>query len=391
MIEVRPRPIEHRQKIHSPLLTGVSVVDLMLPIGRGQRQLIVGDSKTAKGSFAQTVMKTQAELGTLVVYAAIGKRWGDIRNLQDFVAKLAVRENIVLVTSFAHDPASLIWLTPYTAMTVAEWWVNVGRDALVIFDDLTTHAEIHREIALLGRRFPGRESYPGDIFYTHARLLERAGNFLHPQQGEIALSCLPIVESVESSFTSHIVSNLISITDGHMLFEPRRFHEGQNPPVDIGLSVTRVGRQTQSKLAKKLHRELSTLLAKYEKTKSLSHFGAELNKEAKHVLARGDTLTAFFSQPTGVQGVSYAYSVQLTIAAMILLEWTEGETAEAVQEWRDRLQAHYTQDNQVRERLDKLIAAQDLDDLTSQMEASREQLLALCQAASRAQTKAIAR
>lgn len=378
VIDVRPRPIQERRRITAPLVTGVSVVDLMLPIGRGQRQLIIGDTKTGKGSFAQTALQAQAELGTMVVYAAIGKRWGDVKSLQEFITTSVAYKNVIVVASFAHDPASLIWLTPYTAMTVAEWWVEQGRETLIIFDDLSTQAQIHREISLMGRRFPGRESYPGDTFYMQARLLERAGNFAGKDGQDVPLSCLPIGETIEGALTSHIISNLISITDGHMLFDASLYNEGQNPPVAIGLSVTRVGRQTQLPVAKKLTRELSAALSKYAKAKELSHFGAELSEETKAALEFGERVAAFFSQPTGAAGLRIPFSVQLTAAAMLWLGWLAEVKPQDVAAARGELLARYEEDGEVQEALNALLACRDLDELKARLEPQKDFLRRLC-------------
>lgn len=299
-IEVTPPNIKMRTRIAAPLDTGVALVDMMVPIGRGQRELVIGDRKTGKSNFLLKTVLTQAIQGTVCIYAAIGKKKMDIKRAQEFFVKHAVMNMVIIVASDSQDSSGMIYLTPYTAMSIAEYFRDQGRNVLVVLDDLSTHAKYYREISLLAKRFPGRNSYPGDIFYVHAKLLERAGNFTTPK-GEASITCLPIVESIQGDLTGYIQTNIMSMTDGHIFFDSDLFAKGRRPAVNPFLSVTRVGRQTQTTLKKEVNRELNSFLTLYEKMQNFVHFGAELSDSIKLTLATGERILTFFDQsPFGV-------------------------------------------------------------------------------------------
>ncbi len=289
LIDSVPMAIQGRMTVAQSLETGVPIVDLLIPLGKGQRELIIGDRKIGKTSFLQTVAVTQARLGAVCIYSLIGKKEQTITKIKRYFADQRVLPSIVLVTSKATDPAGLIYLTPYTAMTVAEYFRDQGYDVVVMFDDLTTHARVYREISLLSRRFPGRNSYPGDIFYAHARLLERGGSFT---KGTI--SCLPAAETLAGELSGYIQTNIMSITDGHIFFDKVYFNEGRRPAVNPYLSVTRVGRQAQSALIRSISRELSRFLTEYKRMKEFLHFGSEVGDQVLTVLAKGEQIVAFF-------------------------------------------------------------------------------------------------
>lgn len=297
-IEVVPRGISERVKITKPLETGVTVVDMMVPLGQGQRELVIGDRKTGKTNFLLQTMLTQAKKNTICIYAAIGKRKTDILLIEKFFKKYNLSEKAMIVGASSTDSAGIIYLAPYSAMTIAEYFRDQGRNVLIILDDLSTHAKFHREISLLSRSFPGRNSYPGDIFYTHARLVERAGNFKTATGEEVSISCLPVAETVEGDISGYIQTNLMSMTDGHIYFDKDLFAEGRRPAINFFLSVTRVGRQTQTPVRSGLNRELSSFLSLHSRTQSFVHFGAELSEGIKTTLAMGDKLLDLFNQST---------------------------------------------------------------------------------------------
>lgn len=290
-VEKAARGISERKEIDEPMISGVSVTDMMVPLGRGQRELIIGDRQTGKTTFALQTVLNQAMSGVKCVYTCIGKKKADIEYVQNFIDRHKIRDMVVLVASGADDPLGNIYLTPYTAMSIAEYFRDQGEHVLIVLDDLTTHAKYYREISLLGGKFPGRESYPGDIFYTHSRLLERAGNFF-----EGSITCLPVVNTVEGDISGYIQTNLMSMTDGHIFFDKDLFYKGQRPAVNYYVSVTRVGRQTQSKLRWSINRELSTFLALYKRTENFVHFGAELSEGIKSTLSMGSKIFKFFTQ-----------------------------------------------------------------------------------------------
>lgn len=287
--------IEKRKNIKEPCLTGVTVVDLMVPLGKGQREIIIGDKKTGKSAFILQTILTQARQGTMCIYAGIGKKKQEIKEVQGFFVSNKIDGNTIIVASSADDPLGIIYLTPYSAMRIAEFYRDMGKDVLIVMDDMTTHAKFYREISLLANRFPGRESYPADIFYIHSHLLERAGSF---ENGTI--TCLPVVNTVEGDLSGYIQTNLMSMTDGHLFFDKELFYAGQRPAVNFFYSVTRVGRQTQTGLRWTINRELSSFYTLHKKTENFVHFGAEINEGIKSTLALGEKLNYFMNQKPGV-------------------------------------------------------------------------------------------
>ncbi len=351
-LEVVPSGIDKRRKTVAPLETGVAIVDLMLPLGKGQRELVIGDRKTGKTSFLLQTILTQARQGTICVYAAIGKKQGDIKGLGEFFAKNGVADKVIIVASGSQDPAGLIFLAPYTAITVAEYFRDQGKDTLVVLDDLTTHAKFYREIALLARRFPGRDSYPGDIFYTHSRLLERAGNFALENGKEAAITCLPVAESLESDLTGYIQTNLMSMTDGHIFFDTDLFDKGHRPAVNPFLSVTRVGRQTQDKLRQDINREVTTLLALYQKSEGYSHFGAGLSEGMKLTLATGQSVWTFFNH--GVE-TNIPLPAQVILFSFLWVGFWKTRGDDKMKEDVKKLAQSYKTDKKAQEYFDKLL------------------------------------
>ena len=303
-IDISPSGINARKRIEQPFETGVTLVDMLIPLGKGQRQLVIGDRKTGKTSFLfQTILK-QASLGTICIYAGIGKKKTDIKKIESFFKKVGIENNTVIVATSSEDPAGVIYLTPYAAMTLAEYFRDEGHNVLVVMDDLFTHAKFYREIMLIGGRFPGRNAYPADIFYTHARLLERAGNFVLANGNECSITCFPVVESVEGDIAGFIQTNLMSMTDGHIYFDVDMFAKGNRPAINPFVSVSRVGRQTQSPLRLTLNRELISFLTLHRKLESYSHFSTEAGPEVKRTLAVAERITAFFTQgPTEVKNL----------------------------------------------------------------------------------------
>lgn len=339
-LEVAPLGIAGRRRITRPLETGVSLVDLIVPLGKGQRELIIGDRKTGKTSFLGQVLLTQARQGTICIYAAIGKRRVDIKNAEEFFRRQKIMDKMIIVAASSEEPAGVIVLAPFAAMAIAEYFRDQGRDVLLVFDDLLAHAKFYREVALLGRRFPGRSSYPGDIFYLHARLLERAGNFAHPARsgGEVSLTCLPVVETAQSDFTGYIQSNLMSMTDGHLFFDAALFAKGRRPAINPFLSVTRVGRQTQTPVAREINRDVTALLALYEKTQSLAHFGMGLSEGIKQTLDMGERLYNFFDQ-TAEETIPLA--VQQVLLGLLWNDFWHGQAKEVVKADMQKLRVSY--------------------------------------------------
>ena len=284
-----------RAKVEEPLVTGVSVVDLMIPLGKGQRELVLGDKKTGKTEFILQVILSQVEKGAICIYAGIGKNKGEILNILDFSKKEGIEDSFLLVGSSSSESPGAVYLTPYTAMAFAEYFKNQGRDVMVVLDSMTSHAKYYRELSLIGGSFPGRGSYPGDIFFIHSQLFERSGNFKVGDSTN-SITCLPVADTVEGDISGYIQTNLMSMTDGHLYFDASLFDEGTRPAVNTFLSVTRVGRQVQTQLHQSLTRELSGFLNLLRKHKRFVHFGAELSEGIRTSLETGEKINAFFKQ-----------------------------------------------------------------------------------------------
>jgi F-type H+/Na+-transporting ATPase subunit alpha len=347
-IDVAPLTIDKRAKIKNPLITGTAVVDIVAPLGRGQRELVLGDRKTGKSTFVLSVINHQIDEGAVVIYAAIGNKKSDIKYLEETMKENEkLKKNMIVVASSAFDSPGLIYLTPFTAMALAEYYRDQGRDTLVVMDDLLTHAKFYREFSLLAETFPGRDSYPGDIFHIHARLLERAGCFKYEgsdsSKSDVSITCLPIAETQEADLTGYIVSNLMSITDGHLFFDNNVYAKGIRPAINTSLSVTRVGKQTQDKIMKDINREVAGLFSVYERVENLSHFGSELSESVKNTIKLGKKVQNFFNQP---EGKTFPKEVYLTLFCLVWLGIlnTEEEIENARQKLSDaaRDQANFT-------------------------------------------------
>jgi F-type H+-transporting ATPase subunit alpha len=321
-LDPAPIGIAGRQKIATPLATGITLIDLMVPLGRGQRELIIGDRKTGKTSLILTTIKKQIDEGVIVIYAAIAKKKSDIKKLQEYFIKEKIMDKIVIVATSSYDSPTLIYQTPYAAMTLAEYFRDAGQHSLIVLDDLSTHAKFYRELSLLARRFPGRDSYPGDIFYVHSKLLERAGNFKHPTVKEVSITCFPVIEIVEGDFTGYVATNVMGITDGHIYLDSNIYFQGMRPAVNIPLSVTRVGRQTMDKLSREINKSLTSFLTSYEKLLNLSHFGQELTEDVKKDLRLGEMIYKLFNQP---YQITVPVAVQLIVISMILQNLLENK------------------------------------------------------------------
>ncbi len=289
------KTIKNRKKITEPYYTGVSIVDLLLPLGKGQRELVIGDKQTGKTSFLTQICNSQYKNNNITVYCCIGKTKADIKKIESNIAAYGLKDKLVMIVAESSDPIGTIIISPFTAMAVAEWFMNKGKDVTVIFDDLTSHGKYYRELSLLGNRFPGRSSYPGDIFNIHAKLLERGGCFTINSTAA-SITCLPVADTVENDISGYIQTNLMSITDGHIFLDKDLFTKGRRPPVNYFLSVTRVGRQTQNTLRWSISRELLSFLTLYEKVKGFVQFGAELNEGTQSTIQMGERIETIFNQ-----------------------------------------------------------------------------------------------
>src|SRR3989344_4100954 len=287
--------IESREYIAEQFLTSLTLVDSLIPIGRGQRELVMGDAHSGKTQFLIDTIVNQKGTGIICIYASIGKPAVSVRSLIDILRANKALDYTVVIATSSSEPAPLIFLTPKTAVTVAEYFQKKGKHVLLILDDLGIHAKIHREISLLSNKPPGRESYPGDMFYQHSHLLERAGNFT-PDAGGGSITALPVIELNMADFTTLIPTNLMSMTDGHILFKSALRSQGQSPAIDISLSVSRVGRQTQDKVSNLLSTRVRQVLSQAADLETVSRFSSELPPQTQLILRQKDLIMEILKQ-----------------------------------------------------------------------------------------------
>ena len=293
----QPAPaIVERALVERPLATGLLVIDATIPIGRGQRELIIGDRGTGKTAIALDTMIHQRSSAVICVYAAIGQKASSVAQVLDAVRRYGAPERCVFVVGAADAAPGMQWLTPYAACSMAEYFMARGHDVLLVLDDLTKHAAVYREISLLLRRPPGREAYPGDIFYIHSRLLERAAK-LSPERGGGSLTALPIAETQAGNLSAYIPTNLISITDGQIYLDPRLFYENQKPAVAVGQSVSRVGGHAQAEVLKALAESLRLEYSQFLELEVFTRFGTMVDERTRKVIDHGRRIRALLNQP----------------------------------------------------------------------------------------------
>src|SRR6476646_5974613 len=285
-----------RQSVKEPIQTGLKAIDAMVPIGRGQRELIIGDRQTGKTAVAIDAIINQKETGVVCIYNAIGQKQSTVAQVVRTLEEADAMSYSIVVAATASDPAPLLYIAPYSACTFGEYFRDSGRHALAVYDDLSKHAQAYREISLLLRRPPGREAYPGDVFYLHSRLLERAAK-LNNEHGGGSLTALPIIETQAGDLSAYIPTNVISITDGQIFLETDLFFQGIRPAVNVGLSVSRVGSSAQTKAMKKVAGTLRLSLAQYRELAAFAQFGSDLDKSTQQQLTRGARLVEILKQP----------------------------------------------------------------------------------------------
>ncbi len=284
-----------RQSVDTPLQTGLKAIDGMIPIGRGQRELIIGDRQTGKTAIAVDTIINQKGQNVFCIYVAIGQKESKIRRIVSELEARGAMDYTTVVLAGASDSAALSYLAPYTGAAMGEYFMDQGKDALVIYDDLSKHAVAYREISLLLKRPPGREAYPGDVFYLHSRLLERAAR-LNKEHGGGSLTALPIIETQAGDISAYVPTNVISITDGQIFLESDLFYQGIRPALNVGLSVSRVGSKAQTKAMKQVAGKLRLDLAQFRELAAFAQFGSDLDEETKRRLERGKRITEILKQ-----------------------------------------------------------------------------------------------
>lgn len=284
-----------RKSVHQPVQTGLKVIDSMIPIGRGQRELIIGDRQTGKTAIAVDTIINQKDTGILCIYVAIGQKASTVAQIVEKLRAHDALSYTTIVASTASEPAPLQYLAPYAGCSIGEEWMEQGKDVLIVYDDLSKHAVAYRTMSLLLKRPPGREAYPGDVFYLHSRLLERAAK-LNDELGGGSLTALPIIETQAGDISAYIPTNVISITDGQIFLQTELFNSGIRPAVDSGLSVSRVGSAAQIKAMKQVSGSLKLELAQFREMQAFAKFGSDLDASTKHVLDHGERLTQLLIQ-----------------------------------------------------------------------------------------------
>ncbi|HEX7502557.1 MAG TPA: F0F1 ATP synthase subunit alpha [Acidobacteriota bacterium] len=298
-IEALAPGVVDRQPVKEPLQTGIKAIDAMIPIGRGQRELIIGDRQTGKTAIAMDTIINQKGQNVICIYVAIGQKQSTVAQVVKTLTETGAMDYSVVVVASASDPAALQYIAPYAGCAMGEYFRDHGRHALLIYDDLSKHAASYREISLLLRRPPGREAYPGDVFYLHSRLLERAAK-LSDGKGGGSLTALPIIETQASDVSGYIPTNVISITDGQIYLLPDLFNAGQRPAIDVGISVSRVGGNAQIKAMKQVAGSLKMDLAQYRELEAFTQFGSDLDKTTVAQLERGKRLSELLKQDEGM-------------------------------------------------------------------------------------------
>lgn len=334
------RPIERiapnvtvRESVNRPVQTGIKAIDSMFPIGRGQRELIIGDRQTGKSALALDTIINQKDKDLICIYVAIGQKRSNVAQVVATLEQHEAMDHTVVVVASASEPASLQYIAPYAGCSMGEEFMEQGKDALIIYDDLTKHAWAYRQVSLLLRRPPGREAYPGDVFYLHSRLLERSAK-MHPDFGGGSLTALPIIETQLGDITTYIPTNIISITDGQLYLESDLFYAGIRPAINVGLSVSRVGGKAQTKVMKNVAGRLRLELAQFRELAAFAQFGSDLDKATRDQLERGQRLTEILKQAQYVP-------VPLDHQVMLIYAVTNGHADEVpidkMRDWADGL------------------------------------------------------
>ncbi len=369
-IERKALGVIQRQPVKEPLQTGLKAIDSMIPIGRGQRELIIGDRQTGKTAIAIDTIINQKDTDVICIYVAIGQKKSSVAKIVKTLEYHGAMDYTIIVMASASESASLQYLAPYAGCTMGEYFRDIGRHALIIYDDLSKHAVSYRELSLLLRRPPGREAYPGDVFYLHSRLLERASK-LNEELGGGSLTALPIIETQADDLTAYIPTNVISITDGQIFLNSRLFYSGVRPAINAGLSVSRVGGSAQIKAMRNVIGQLRVDLAQYAELEAFAKFGSELDKATQAQLLRGERLVEILKQD---QYLPLPVAKQIFIIFMANEGFLDKTPVEEIQKVEEELFS--TLDSEYKEFMETLIKDKITDEIKDAMGKICEKVLA---------------
>lgn len=369
-LEQPARGIQSRKFITDQFLTGITLIDMLIPLGKGQRQLVIGDAHSGKTSFLTDLIVNQKNKNTVCIYASVGKQGSSVKDLVDVLRANKALSYTIVVAATSTESAPLIFLTPKTAFTLAEYFQKQGKDVLVILDDLGIHAKIYREMSLLAGQSPGRESYPGDIFFQHARLVERAGNY-RQEYGGGSITALPVIELNLTDFTTFIPTNLMAMTDGHWLFKSTLHNIGQRPAIDIPLSVSRVGRQTQDTLSNLISFKIRQVLSRAEELQTIAKFSSELPPQTQLILLQ----KALIQEALKQEFLTYIpKEMQIILLSLIFTSFLPAKGLEFFQKNKKNIITSFTNNPELRSIVQSLPQFKNEDQLIQALEA-KSQLL----------------
>ena len=341
--DLNTRPVEriapgvvYRQNVDTPVQTGIKAIDSMIPIGRGQRELVIGDRQTGKSAIALDTIINQKGGDMLCIYVAIGQKASQVAQVVGILEEAGAMEHTIIVAATAADPAALQYLAPYAGCAMGEEFMENGRDCLIVYDDLSKHAWAYRQISLLLRRPPGREAYPGDVFYLHSRLLERAAR-LSEERGGGSLTALPFIETQANDVSAYIPTNVISITDGQIFLEPDLFYAGIRPAINVGVSVSRVGGDAQIKAYRQVAGRMKLDMAQFRELAAFAQFGSDLDKATKAQLDRGLRIQEVLKQP---QYRPLKVAQQVTIIYAVTNGYMDDVPVEQIRSWEEQFHSY---------------------------------------------------
>jgi F-type H+/Na+-transporting ATPase subunit alpha len=369
-LEFKAPGVVQRQPVKEPLQTGVKAIDALTNVGRGQRELIIGDRGTGKTAVAIDAIINQKDTDVICIYVAVGQKGSTVAQVYERLKEEGAMDYTIIVSAAAHEAAPIKWMAPFAGAAMGEYFLYNGKHALIIYDDLTKHADAYRQLSLLLRRPPGREAYPGDVFYLHSRLLERACK-LSDELGGGSLTALPIIETQAGDISAYIPTNVISITDGQIFLEADLFYSGIRPAINVGTSVSRVGSSAQTKAMKKVAGRLRLELAQYRELEAFSQFGSELDPATQKTLARGERMVATLNQP---QFKPWRHAEQVVALFAGINGYLDEIPTAQISRFHDELREHLRTEGTVYKEIDE---TNDLsDELTGRLEAELKKFVA---------------